>query len=246
MRQIFALLTMTYFLFSCKTNTPVKKESVISYSTVKDNSGNAYRAIQIGSQTWMVDNLKTVRYSDVVNNILGKPKSDSIRTLFPADSSILYREELTLDTLSYFWRYQGGTSKNDFGKLYTWYTVKNRNVCPNGWHVPTVYDWEKLITFLGGSEIAGGKLKSNDTTMWEIPSVGASNSSNFTAIGGGYRTEFATYIDQLKFGMYWSATEDPDFKDCGFAYALYAGSIKTYKVSKSKKAALSVRCISNK
>ncbi len=246
MQKLVALILFSFILFSCKTDAPVKVVVTVNFSSVKDKCGNAYRAIQIGSQTWMVDNLKTVRYTDVLYTKTGKLINDSIHVLFPADSSILYREELNSDTLSYYWKYQGGTSQNEFGKLYTWYTVKNRNICPNGWHVPTQYDWEKLITFLGGPEIAGGKLKSNDSTMWEIPSVGASNSTNFTAIGGGYRTEFATYIDQLKFGMYWSATEDPDFKDCAFAYAVYAGTIKTYKVSKSKKAGLAVRCVSNK
>lgn len=246
MNKYVCLLFTPIVLWSCKTKKPVEKvEEGVNYSYIKDNSGNSYRTIQIGSQKWMVDNLKTVRYSDVVLNKFKLPVTDSIRTL-PADSSILYREELSLDTLSYYWKYQGGVSKLDFGNLYTWYTVKNRYVCPQGWRVPTVYDWEKLITFLGGPEIAGGKLKSTDTLLWENPNQGATNSSDFAAIGGGYKTEFATFINQLKYGLYWSSSEDVDFKDGGVAYMFYAGSVKSYKITKSKKAALSVRCISDK
>ncbi len=246
MNKYVCLLFTPILLFSCNTKTPVVKvDEGVTYTYIKDNGGNSYRSIQIGSQKWMVDNLKTVRYSDVVLNQFKLPKKDSIRTL-PADSSILFREELSFDTMSYYWKYQGGKSKMDFGKLYTWYTVKNRNICPQGWHVPSVYDWEKLITFLGGPEIAGGKLKSTDTLLWDIPNQGATNSSNFGAIGGGYKTEFATFIDQLKFGLYWSTNEDVDFKDCGVAYMFYAGSIKSYKITKSKRAALSVRCVSDK
>lgn len=253
MKNVFSLVIISMAVYSCNPKAPVKKVEGVNFSSVKDICKNTYRAIQIGSQTWMVDNLKTIRYSDELYDTYGVKIKDSIRTLVPSDSSILYRPIyfpggtiVNNDTLSYYWKYQGGVSKNDFGKLYTWYTLKNRNVCPSGWHVPTEYEWEKLITYLGGEEIAGGKLKSTDTTMWENPNVGATNSSNFNAIGGGYKTEFASFINQLKFGMYWSSTEDPTFPDCAIAYAFYAGSIKSYKVSKSKKAALSVRCIAGK
>ena len=253
MNKVFYIALASVVFFSCKPKTTAPVVDSIGYFSVKDKAGNTYKAIQIGSQKCMVENLKTVRYSDILLDNNKKPISDSIRTLLPSDSSILYRSAVDKggisyypDTLSYYWKYQNGPSQFDFGKLYTWYTVDNRNICPQGWHVPSEYDWEKLITFLGGSEIAGGKLKSLDSTLWEKPNVGATNSTYFNGVGGGYKTEFATFIDQLKFGMYWSSTENPDFKDCAFAYALYAGSIKTYKVSKSKKAALSVRCISDK
>lgn len=240
MKVITSFLILIFF-FSCKPKVPIKKPDETVYSIVKDKSGNSYTAVRIGSQTWMTENLITVRYSDSQNKV-----TDTIRTLINQDSSIFNRLPLNPDTLAYYWKYQGGSKTIDFGKLYTWYAVKNRNVCPQGWHVPTEYDWEKLIAFLGGVDIAGGKMKSIDTTKWEKNNVGATNSSNFNGIGAGYKTEFGSFIDQLKFGMYWSSTEDPNFTDCAQAYALYAGSIKIYKVSKSKKAALSVRCISDK
>ncbi len=248
MNKVFRLAIFTFHIavFSC-TPKPVvvKKDTGPSYTTAKDKGGSAYSTLRIGSQTWMVENLKTVRYSDVVK-IKDLILTDSIRTLLPNDSSILYRADSPKDTLAYYWKYKGGPSTNDFGKLYTWYTVTNRNVCPQGFHVPTESDWEKLINFLGGPEIAGGKMKSIDSSMWELPNIGATNSSYFNAVGGGYKTEFGTFIDQLKFGLYWSVTEDSKFTDCAIAYAFYAGSIKSFKVSKSKKAALSVRCVSNK
>ena len=248
MKKVFpvVILSISAIVFSCKPKPViVPKDTGPEYGTIKDRSGNSYKTLRIGSQTWMVENLNTIRYSDVAY----KDKlilTDSIRTLMPLDSSILYRQDIPKDTLAYYWKYQGGTSKRDFGKLYTWYTVINRNVCPQGYRVPSESDWEKLINFLGGSEIAGGKMKSTDSSFWEQPNVGATNSSYFNAIGGGYKTEFASFINQLKFGFYWSTSEDIVFKDCGVAYAFHAGSIKSYKVSKSKKAALSVRCISNK
>ena len=255
MKKVFSLVCFSFSiaLFSCKPKPKVvPKDDGPSYASINDKSGNSYKTLRIGSQTWMIENLNTVRYSDEVkkNNVI---ISDSIRTLLPNDSSILYREALAKDnvsiypdTLSYYWKYKGGPSTKDFGKLYTWYTLISRNVCPQGFHVPSESDWDKLINFLGGSEIAGGKMKSTDSTYWEQPNVGATNSSYFNATGGGYKTEFATFINQLKFGFYWSATEDNKFKDCAISYAFHAGTIKSYKVSKSKKAALGIRCVSNK
>ncbi len=246
MNKVIRLAIFSVLLISCQPKpVVVKKDTGPSYTTAKDKGGSSYSTLRIGSQTWMVENLKTVRYSDVVK-IKDLILTDSIRTLLPNDSSILYRADSPKDTLAYYWKYQGGPSTNDFGKLYTWYTVTNRNVCPQGFRVPTENDWDKLINFLGGSEIAGGKMKSTDSSMWELPNVGATNSSYFNAVGGGYKTEFATFINQLKFGFYWSSTEDAKFPDCGIAYVFYAGSIKSFKVSKSKKSAMSVRCVSNK
>ena len=246
MNKVFRLVIYTFLIavFSCKPKPPVvPKDTGPSYTTAKDKGGNSYKTLLIGTQTWMVENLNTVRYSDVVK-IKDLILTDSIRTLLPNDSSILYRPDSPKDTLAYYWKYQGGPSTNDFGKLYTWYTVKSRKVCPQGFRVPKESDWEKLINFLGGAEIAGGKMKSTDSSMWETPNVGATNSSYFNAVGGGYKTEFATFINQLKYGFYWSETEDAKYPDCAIAYAFHAGSIKSYRVSKSKKAALSVRCVS--
>ena len=248
MKNVFplAIVTLSVIVFSCKPKPViVPKDPGPEYATVKDKSGSSYNTLRIGSQTWMVENLKTIQYSDVAY----KDKlvlTDSIRTLLPNDSSILYRQDSPKDTLAYYWKYQDGPSTNDFGKLYTWYTVTNRNVCPQGFRVPTEKDWDKLIDFLGGPEVAGGKMKSKDSSMWTLPNVGATNSSYFNAIGGGCKTEFASFINQLKYGYYWSATEDVKFPECGIAYVFYAGSSKSFKMSKSKKAALSVRCISNK
>jgi uncharacterized protein (TIGR02145 family) len=248
MKKVFpvVILSISAIVFSCKPKPViVPKDPGPSFASAKDKSGNSYKTLRIGSQTWMLENLKTIRYSDVAY----KDKlilTDSIRTLMPLDSSILYRQDIPKDTLAYYWKYQDGPSKNDFGKLYTWYAVANRNICPQGFRVPSESDWDKLIDFLGGQEVAGGKMKSTDSSMWAAPNVGATNSSYFNAIGGGFKTEFASFINQLKYGYYWSATEDAKFPECGIAYVFYAGSSKAFKMSKSKKAAFSVRCISNK
>ena len=66
-----------------------------------------------------------------------------------------------------------------YGYLYNWETAKE--VCPEGWHLPSDAEFEKLSNFLGGPDAAGGKLKEAGTTHWNSPNTGANNSSGFCA-----------------------------------------------------------------
>jgi hypothetical protein len=47
-----------------------------------------------------------------------------------------------------------------YGRLYNWATAKI--VCPAGWHLPSDAEWDALMTAVGGSSIAGTKLKSRN------------------------------------------------------------------------------------
>ncbi len=66
--------------------------------------------------------------------------------------------------------------------------MSGQKLCPTGWHVPNDTDWETLITFLGGNNVAGGKLKQTGTDLWNGPNTGATNESGFNAIPGGVRS----------------------------------------------------------
>ena len=89
------------------------------------------------------------------------------------------------------WPYNGvDTFSKTYGRLYTWPAVKDqRNICPTGWRIPSVQDWEKIISFLGGYELAGGKMK-EVSSYWSKPNTDASNTSFFSARGGAYRNEY--------------------------------------------------------
>jgi uncharacterized protein (TIGR02145 family) len=93
-----------------------------------------------------------------------------------------------------------------YGKLYNHYAVMdNRGLCPTGWHVPTDGEWTTLETYLGGSSVAGGALKSTTTQPtpggWASPNVGATNSSGFSAGPGGVRFNGDFYL--VGGGGYW-------------------------------------------
>jgi uncharacterized protein (TIGR02145 family) len=101
-----------------------------------DQDGNVYTSVTIGTQVWMVENLKTTKYRN----------GDLIGTTTPATLNISAEA-----TPKYQWAPNYAESiVTTYGRLYTWYAVTDtRNVCPTGWHVPTNVEWSILTTFLG-------------------------------------------------------------------------------------------------
>jgi uncharacterized protein (TIGR02145 family) len=125
-----------------------------SYGSMTDQQGNVYKTIIIGTQEWMAENLKTSIYrngDDIASNLTG---SEWQNTQLGA------------------WVLYNGNSQYDcpYGNLYNWYAVADpRNLCPTGWHVPSNTEWTSLFEYLGGSTVAGGKLKTTGAQYWSNP-----------------------------------------------------------------------------
>jgi uncharacterized protein (TIGR02145 family) len=143
----------------------------LTYGTVSDNDGNTYKTIQIGTQTWMSENLKTTKYNDGTN--------------IPNETNNVTWAGLSSG--AYCWYNNDASNKATYGALYNWYAVNTTKLCPTGWHVPTETEWVTLTTYLGGTNVAGGKIKETGTTHWISPNTGATNESGFTALPAGYR-----------------------------------------------------------
>jgi uncharacterized protein (TIGR02145 family) len=166
-------------------------------TTLSDNDGNNYNAIEIGTQVWMKENLKTTKFND---NFLVPLVTDN--TTWAG-----------LKSPGYCWYNNDETGyKSVYGALYNWYTVDDasnghKNVCPLGWHVPNDAEWTTLTNYLGGASIAGGKMKESGTAHWGTPNTDADNSSGFTALPGGYRKRDGTsYLDNGYYGYWWSTS----------------------------------------
>jgi uncharacterized protein (TIGR02145 family) len=187
-----------------------------------------YKAVRIGSQVWMAENLKATKYRN----------GDLIMTTEPTTKDVSSET-----TPKYQWPCDGIENKVPvYGRLYTWNAViDNRKLCPTGWHIPSSYEWTKLINFLGGEAVAGGKLKEAGSAHWNEPNTGADNSSGFTALPGGSR-----YL-----GMYNYLGEDCYFwihdKDDQNAYYqnIRYNRIEILSSYGSVANGLSVRCIRN-
>lgn len=147
-------------------------ENLIEFSTpqasyqkgsgVTDIDGNHYKTVIIGEQEWMAENLRTNRYSDG-SEILA--------------SHIRIRDGFFLD--NYF-------SPNSFRNLYSRNVIEyaDATVCPSGWHVPSLGEWNYMIDTIGRDQ-GGSKLRSKGPIYWNS-SNNATNETGFSAIGAGY------------------------------------------------------------
>ena len=104
------------------------------------------------------------------------------------------------------WCYYENTTT--YGKLYNWYAVNDpRGLAPIGFHIPSEAEWTRLIEYLGGDYIAGGKMKESGTSHWISPNTDATNSSGFTGLPGGYRNNNGTFGGIGAYGYWWSSSE---------------------------------------
>jgi hypothetical protein len=100
-------------------------------------------------------------------------------------------------------------SNGPYGFLYNWYAVNDpRGLAPAGYHVPTETEWETLIGCLGGSFVAGGKMKSDQLYTWNVPNTGATNSSELTVLPAGVRNTGGAYYGWLQVASFWTSTLD--------------------------------------
>lgn len=150
-----------------------------------------YNAVTICCQSWMTKNLDvtTYRNGDPIPQI-----TDPTAWTNATSGAWCYYDNLAANGTTY-------------GKIYNWYAVNDpRGLAPEGWHIPTFTEAQTLIDCLGGSTAAGGKLKDIGTTHWTSPNTGASNTSGFRALGGGYR-DF-NYTQFKLNSLFWLQTTD--------------------------------------
>ena len=153
-------------------------------STVTDFDGNVYHTINIGSQTWLKENLKSLHYCDgtEIPDVVAYKNLDSLTEIYE--------------------------------RLYTWDAAMRgttepgtQGVCPCEWHLPTSAEWAELENFLGGPSVAGGKMKEAGTEHWLPPNTGATNSSGFTGLPAGeYDTNQGAFLLIHEYAVFWTST----------------------------------------
>jgi len=203
-----------------------KKEDDLN--SITDIDGNVYKTVTIGSQEWMAENLKTTKLND------GTPIPN-------VTDSIAWK---TLSTMAYCWYDNDEISyKDTYGALYNWYTVNTNKLCPEGWHVPTHDEWDTLMVFLGGYNVAGDKMKEIGTLHWINTDVDVTNESGFTGLPAGIMMSKGTCRSIGTDGYFWSSTEfDADF---AWVHRLdsHSGTLSSFYPLKT--GGSSIRCIKN-
>lgn len=201
--------------------------------SVTDIDGNEYCTVKIGNQVWMAENLRVTRYNDGTDIPL------------VTDNNL----EWSSNSPRYCWYNNNEADyKDTYGALYNWYVLDSaynggKNVCPEGWHVPTEFEWTILMNYLGGKTDAGGKLKETGTEFWNSPNVGANNEFNFSAIAGGERTSSGRFGQIGVFGFWWSASEicAPEIMACYWYMHFNTSELSTGGARKGH--GFSIRCV---
>ncbi len=209
-----------------------------TYNTISDIEGNVYHTLVIGSQEWMIDNLRTATFAN------GDPIPE-----IPDNLNWINATNAAWCSYSNDTSYQA-----PFGKLYNWYaTVDSRNICPTNWHVPTDDEWNILIHYFepwvpgdatGQQSLSlGGELKSIGTTYFNSPNTGATNSIGFSALPGGFRGNGGLFEEINIVGWWWTLTEDIDYPNSSYYRSVNYSNAYLYRNSTFKREGLSVRCV---
>jgi uncharacterized protein (TIGR02145 family) len=197
-----------------------------------DQDGNVYKTIVVGTQEWMAENLRARTYR---NGVAIPLVTD--QTQWAAN----YNNGTALPMMCWY-NNDSATYACPYGRLYNWYAVtSSNNVCPTGWHVPTDAEWTTLTTFLGGGNVAGGKMKSTGTQYWASPNTAADNSSGFSGLPGGFRDSNGPFGTIGASGGWWSSSEDNTIyawnRNLGYTNGLASRNFKL------KSHGFSVRCL---
>jgi uncharacterized protein (TIGR02145 family) len=240
--QLSGLIPDTpYFVRAWATNSAgTAYGNILSFTTlqvppdtVTDIDGNVYHKITIGTQVWLVENLRTTHYRN----------GDPIPNVTDGD---LWK---TLTTGAYCIYDNFPVNAMTYGLFYNWFAVTdNRNICPAGWHVPSNAEWSTLSDFLGGKDVAGGKMKSTGTIeqgngLWYNPNTGATNSSGFTALPAGYRINYGNYYSIGNVAYFWSSSDTTSAN--AWNYVLDANNEKLTRIYNFQTNGFSIRCCKN-
>jgi uncharacterized protein (TIGR02145 family) len=159
-------------------------------------------SVTIGTQIWTNQNLSVARYRN--------------GDIIPQVTDPTQWENLTTGAWCWY-NNDSATYSATYGRLYNWYAVNDaRGLAPQGYHIPSDAEWNKLVKYLDHgadttcqgctqSTIAGGAMKS--TTGWNAPNTGATNSSGFAGLPGGYRSLDGTFSNVGSNGYLGSSTE---------------------------------------
>jgi uncharacterized protein (TIGR02145 family) len=209
-------------------NDSIVLDPELIYGSVADIDGNTYKTVQIGTQTWMAENLKTTTYNDGSQIPLGYGAPAGYTDWFDYGNA-----DYRWFNGAYCWYDNEIRYKNIFGALYNWHAVGHGNLCPTGWHVPTNSEWTTLITFLGGVVEPFNEETENAMIHCSNDNI---DKSGFAPVRAGELCGWG-FIENG--GFWWSATPRPSGRSVPFGY-LFNFSIMSYE---AKSYGYSVRCL---
>ena len=222
------------------TDSPESDKTItLNFLPCTDGDNNNYPVVEIGTQFWMAENLKTTKYSDGTN--------------IPLVNTLAAWAVLTPTDKAYCWYNDNISNKDTYGGLYTWAAAMNgaessnaspsqvQGACPTGWHLPSIDEWITLRTYLGNSQTASRRLQEAGTAHWTNTDPLVTNKSGFTGLPGGTRHPAGSFMYIGGKGSWWSTSVIPVSNAIAFYIPFASEGIDYY----SKSNGFSVRCLSD-
>lgn len=202
-----------YAILSAGDDFSDKGLGQVTFYTPASNviGGRTYRTVVIGGVEWLAENLD-FKFSGLAFGQSGISSSEPRGSYYKNNSS----------------------SYGKYGILYNWIAVKyledNKSSLIPGWHVPTTAEWDALATAVGGTSVAGTKLKS--TTDWS--SGAGTDDYGFSALPAG--NYYGSFDSLGSHAYFWTATEYNSSsaynRDLRTGASMYSGSsFKNYQYS---------------
>lgn len=226
---------------------PVKPET----TTVADACNNVYNVIKIGDLFWMTENLRCNKYdtqSEKAGTVLAEctsqaqnttpfyfDASDKTKWTNPAD-----RAKITDDVANRFGYYYNWLAASGAEYADEAFTGVRQGICPNGYHLPTVAEYDKLLSAVGGADGSAAKLKSK--TGW-LDGKSGTDDFGFSAFPSGRIFNFDTDSYGTQFTM-WTATHESGSKNPTVLYMHYTSNSLMF-VGQIYYQGSSVRCVKN-
>lgn len=230
---------LTLFLVVIITSSTFTVYATLPASKVIDIDGNVYKTIIIGTQEWMAENLKTTRLNDGTQISTSKDNEEWKRMSIPA---YCYYENDSLST------------PINCDALYNWHVVNTGKLAPEGWHVPTISEWEELekqLSKFPDYSLIGVKALASPDSWLPTEKIGCAgnepslnNSSGFNAYASGTRSCFdGIFRGKGLWSSWWSATN----YSSKYAWFINLGRENTYlmKSYDNKLYGFSVRSVRN-
>ena len=226
---LLVIIASGYFIWKGNDSTQkVEVEAAILETKIEP----IISSVKIGDQEWQSKNLDVDRFrnGDLIPHAIKDEEWKAARE----------RKEPA-------WCYYSNDAENGelYGKLYNWYAVNDpRGLAPEGWHLPADNEWTVLTDYLGGKDMAGGKMKSTETAFWISPNTGATNESGFSALPGGLRYFDGSFSGIKDFAFFWSAAENKENSSWNrYLYNSNRSVLRIYNFLDDKSVGASVRCL---
>ena len=222
--------------------------------TVADVEGNVYNTVQLGTQCWMMENLRTTMYADGTPIALGNMNSQTIPYRYCPNE-----QASTVPIYGYLYNWKA-VMRNESSSAATPSGVQG--VCPDGWHVPSDAEWKEMELAAGmdpdlvEEEEYRGAIAARlcGNTGWTPSTVENSagdlsaverNLSGFSALPAGYRLPLLPYYRCFASGsFFWTSTlyhMNPYVYSRGMGYL--SGDV--CRCAYEKEIGCSVRCLRN-